>query len=133
MSLQYPEYLANGELVLIDGDLLDKLRYGDPISGWEGDPNMNLWYNNHDDRIYLSTFDGAGEEYVVCRSPIGKRTVDMNLLDMLVRRDPKRGYNIAEDIEKDNEAVIEKRESANAEAHEEVAKKLAWGIKKDLS
>lgn len=131
-NLQRPEYLANGEAVLIDSDLLDKLRYGDPISGWEGDVNMNLWYNRNDDRIYLSSFDDNQQEYIICRSAPGARVADMNLLHLVVTHDRNKGFDLAKSMETTEAQVEKEKLDKFKDAHNEVANKLAWGVQKDL-
>jgi hypothetical protein len=134
MPIQHPLSANNGEQIWYDSDLLDKLRYGDAISGWSGDPNINLLYDNTDHRIYVTSFDDNKQPYIICRSLPDIDIDSMNLLHMLVSHDRNRrgGFDVGKEMD-ENDAKIDADKAANDNAAlEDVAKKLAWGFRKDL-
>ena len=132
MPLQQPQYFRNGTQTWIDSDLMDKIWNGDPTVGWEGDPNMFLFYDNKDHRVYLTGLDDHGEQYIVMRSKPDVSLDTMQICRMLVEHDRNRGYNLAKELDANDAKVDADKRANDNEALEDVAKKLAWGFRKDL-
>jgi len=114
-------------------DIIDRLHYGDPTLGWEGDERLAL-YRTEDHRWLLVRFEEDGSESIVCRS--GPDTpLDRSLIIRLIQHDARRGQ--------DGEAVLARVLDHNDRLEEERTQTLVddlvgarervdWEIGKEL-
>lgn len=115
--------------MLLEGDVADKIRFGDGVK-WEGDDRLMLAWNGKDQRIELWRLESDNQYRLVLRGKRGKRVVDMGIIDVLLDHDSRRGYDVFKDVEKHNKAV-ETNHSSNDRVRN-ATEKLAWAIQKDL-
>ena len=70
--------------------IVQKLHYGDPTLGWEGDPRLALYHNR--DHWVLERLEADGAQRVVCRSKPGV-SLDERLILRLMEHDHRRGFD----------------------------------------
>lgn len=128
-QIQHPETLMNGDVMMLEGDVADKIQLGDPTKGWEGDPRLVLAWNRRDQRIELWRRERDEHYHLVLRGKPGKRVVDMGIIDFLVSNDVRRGFNVEKYVNEHNDAV--KRNDPSNDRVAAATEKLLWAIKKD--
>lgn len=131
-GLLLPATNHKGASIMLDPevqDIVDKLHYGCPTLGWEGDERLAL-YRTADGAWELDRLGEDGVMYTVCRSRPGV-TLDNRLIMRLVEHDSRR--RDAEGIEsviKHNEALEEKRTAEAVEALHEPMDKMRHALVK---
>ena len=131
-DLIHPEYVA-GRRLWIDPamqDIIDKIRFGDTIRGWEGDPDLGVFWNDTLKCFELMRWEN--DDYsMVARLRRGAR-FDERIIDELVARDMRRKdrhFNLAAEVERHNQAV----EDANqAHMNEMIAEEIAPRLRRSL-
>ena len=103
----HPEIVAGRRLWLDSTmrDLIDKIKYGDPVLGWEGDELLDVFWNEHGGFWELMRFEN-GDYSLVAKSKPGV-VFDERIIHELARRDVKRNPNrdLHAEIEAHNERV----------------------------
>lgn len=123
--------LPGGTHVLVEGTVVDtlrRLRDGDGILGWEGDPNMQLFVDT-ESRLYdVWTLDAAGDPaLVVSQYPYA----DQRLIEAVIRADSHR-FDVATRVLEHNRTVDEANRKARQAESEERADKLHHALLKDI-
>lgn len=110
-------------------DMLNKLHFGDPTLGWEGDENLILILNeNH--TWELHQWGDDGKRRCICVSkPYAK--LDEQLIRGLISWDMRRKNVIAE-MDKHNALLEKQKEQDTRDRQLQTAEHVAWAIKKDL-
>lgn len=117
-------------MLLLEGEVADKIRFGDPSKGWEGDDRLMLAWNGKEQRIELWRLEHDEQYRMVLRGRPGKRVVDMGLIDFLVQHDVRRGFDVKVSMDAHNAKV--ERDDPSHDKVRAATEKLAWAIKKDL-
>ena len=124
---------VDGRRLWIDGamtDLIDKLHFGDPIRGWEGDERLAVYWNDPVWEVWRLEDDG--EYRMVCRSAPGV-PFDERLIDRLCEWDQRRRKrDLHREIVDHNERVSAQRHAEHDEyMTEEVVPRLRHAFRKD--
>lgn len=135
MSIIHPVALGDRVLWSEDGttpgDLQNKLRFGDSVRGWEGDPALVLSYRADVDQWEVLRFGDDGTYRVVARKPPGV-ALDDRVIDELVQRDTQRGFDVGRYIEQANEGVRRAALDRQAEAiREDVGPRIEHHLRKE--
>lgn len=110
--------------------LIDKLHYGDPVRGWEGDPRLAVYWAPPCWEIMR--LEGDGQYRMVCRSKPGV-PFDERLIDALVAHDRQRGYQPHASISAHNDRRdAELRARHDEHIAEEVAPRLRHALRSEL-
>lgn len=109
-------------------EIMDKLQNGDPALGWEGDPFLDMYHDG--DCWYLCRHEHGTVEPII-RSRPGMK-LDHRLIEFLVTHDAQRGYNVVDDVLRQNEQWERSRMQAADEAISEVSDRLAFNLRKDF-
>lgn len=133
-DLLLPEFTPNGVAWVQNdsmGELRRKLREGDPVRGWEGDPRLELYFHRDQDQWSLLRCEVNGDQALVARCRPGVAP-DERLLDELLARDVRRGYDVHAAVVAHNETLEAARDQANVDAMvEEGAPRLKHALKRD--
>jgi hypothetical protein len=131
-ALAHPEVMPDGTIAHVEAGIVDKLHYGDPTKGWEGDPNLQMAWNGQTEVWTLWRLEDDCEWRVVCRSKPGV-PFDERLIEQLVSWDRRRfKKSLHDQIVEKNAAVEREIQRANDEyINEEVNPRLDWALKKD--
>jgi hypothetical protein len=88
-SLLHPEWIGGRRLWMESAmsTLVDKLHFGDPVRGWEGDPRLAVYWAPPCWEIMR--LENDGEYRMVCKSKAGV-PFDERLIDALVAHDRNR-------------------------------------------
>lgn len=124
-----PLIVAGGRMVQIDHDVLDIARrivVGDE-SGWPGDPNMRLTYNQVSGQYEVIGIDARGIEYIAASSDTCDHTLILKLVAGRPQNDPI-GKILAH-----NEKLRSDQEKARNEHVRAVAEKAVWAMRRDLA
>jgi hypothetical protein len=113
-------------------DLIHKVQHGDPVKGWEGDPNLAVYFNEPDHRWELWRLEDDGEYRFVCRSQ-PDATFDDRIVDALLGWDRRRrSMSLHDEIVAHNDKL---EAAAAAETDlamtEEVAPRLRHAMRKE--
>lgn len=133
-SLLHPEWVGGRRLWMESAmtSLIDKLHYGDPVRGWEGDPRLAVYWSPPCWEIMRLEHDG--QYRLVCKSKANV-PFDERLIDALVAHDRNRqsaGFlhdRIAVQKER-HDAYLRARE--NEHIVEEVAPRLRHALRGEL-
>jgi hypothetical protein len=133
LGLVHPEWV-NGRRLWFDSamtELIRKLHYGDPVRGWEGDPNLAVYWNPP--RWEIMRLEDDGEYRMVCRS-LPDVPFDERLIDALLAWDRRRRTtSLHDEIVTNNERVTAAHEAEHRDyIGEEVAPRLRHAIGRDL-
>ena len=131
-GLVHPEVIA-GRVVWSEsgtspGQLADKLRFGDPTRGWEGDERLALCFNDEASQWEVWRLDHNTYHLVAVRSV--DQPLDERLIDHLVARDARRGFNLVQHIESHNDAIDAAKAKANDELLAASAERLRYEVRK---
>lgn len=128
------EQMPSGAAILASGtamdDLLDRLQNGSPTHGWEGDARLCLAYNRQTERWELWRCEHDAQYRLVGASKKGF-PFPPNLIEHLVSRDGRRGYDLIKDMDK---MEMVRKAAEDYKFHEAMApriEKLAWALRKD--
>jgi hypothetical protein len=133
-GLSHPEWV-NGRRLWFDGpmrDLIHKLHHGDPVRGWEGDPNLAVYWDQPSERWEVHRLEDDGEYRLVCRSGAGI-PFDERLIDALLAWDRRRRTMSLHDevVAKNTKVDADCRAQHELYIAEEVAPRLRHAILKD--
>jgi hypothetical protein len=110
-GLIHPEWVG-GRRLWVDTLLIDKLHYGDPVRGWEGDLRLAVYWNEPELRWELWRLEADGEYRIIARSLPGI-PFDERVIDSLIAWDRRRRpVSLHDEIATTNErrdAEIEQR------------------------
>lgn len=109
------------------GDLADKLRYGDPARGWEGDERLALVLNTELDQWELWRLD-MGQYHLVARRPTDQ-PLDERLIDYLVAKDTRRTDPLKA-LYAHNARIDKAKFDRNVEQLVEAGERLRFEVKK---
>lgn len=117
--------------VLVEGgvtDTLRRLRFGDGILGWEGDPNIHLFVDTSTGLYDVWSLDDAGQPMLV----VGDRSYcDQRLVEDVIRSDTRR-FDVVGRVAAKN-ARREAQDDAKRKAEiAEVADKMHLALLHDL-
>jgi hypothetical protein len=90
-AIVHPEWV-NGRRLWMDTpmrDLIERLRFGDPVKGWEGDPRLDVYWNGIDERFELWRLEDDEQYRLVARSGPGV-AFDERVIDALIGMDGRR-------------------------------------------
>lgn len=123
-TLVHPEWVDGKRLWMDSGmrDVIHKLHHGDPVKGWEGDPALAVYWNEHASVWELWRLEHDGEYRMTCRSKPGV-PFDDRLIDALIANDRRRRTKSLHDEVVDRNA--RKAEADKAARDEWVAEEVA--------
>jgi hypothetical protein len=90
-TITHPEWV-HGRRLWMDTpmrDLIHRMRFGDPVKGWEGDPCLELYFDGSAERFEVWRLEDDGEYRFVCRSAVGV-PFDERIIDALISWDNRR-------------------------------------------
>lgn len=118
-------------------ELADRIKNGDAVSGWEGDPRLTLakYGSGRDEQFELWRLEHDGEYRMVAvlRPDAAGHLDPSNICRRLVERDARRGYDIKDAVDRHNARAQEANEAPSKDRLSGAAEKLAWALKRDLS
>lgn len=105
-TLTHPEWVDGNRLWKDPSvtDLIDRLHNGDPTRGWEGDPRLAIYYIAQTKQWELMRLEADGEYRRVAVSKPGV-PLSPTIIDELVARDVRRGFNLAETVNQSNDRI----------------------------
>jgi bifunctional DNA-binding transcriptional regulator/antitoxin component of YhaV-PrlF toxin-antitoxin module len=113
-------------------DLIDRIRYGDPLLGWEGDDRIELYFDGPEERFELWRLEDDGEYRRVCRSQPGMQ-FDDRIIHALIQWDGRRRTKAL--VDEVNEHNANRQAQVEAERDEwiaeDMAPRLRHAIRKD--
>jgi len=90
-------------------DLIHKLHHGDGVKGWEGDPNLAVYWNQPEERWELWRLEDDGHYRRVCRSGEGI-PFDERVIDALIKWDGRRRrQSLHDEVVANNERIDRQR------------------------
>jgi hypothetical protein len=130
----HPEWV-NGRRLWMDTpmrDLIAKIRFGDPIKGWEGDDRLDVYWNGIDERFELWRLEDDAQYRLVARSGEGVG-FDDRVIDALVGMDNRRRQqDLATQIIEHNLALDAQRDHDREEwVAEDLAPRLHHAFRED--
>jgi len=134
-GLTHPEWV-NGRRLWMDTpmrDLIHRVRFGDPVKGWEGDDRLGLYWDGQDERFELWRLEDDETYRLVCRSGAGV-PFDERVIDALIGWDGRRRtVPLHDEIVANNEKVDATKERHREEwVGEEIAPRLRHALNKEL-
>lgn len=134
MSLTHPEWV-DGRKLWMDGsvrDLIERIRFGDPILGWEGDDRIELYYDGPEERFELWRLEDDGEYRRVCRSQPGM-SFDERIIHALIQWDGRRATtSLLDQVNGHNDTVKANEDAAVEEwLAEDIAPRLQHAFRED--
>lgn len=137
-GLLIPEQVA-GRTVWMEStmaDLIDKLHFGDPVKGWEGDTRLGVYWHEEAKRWEVWRVEDDGVPRLVCRSGPGI-PFDDRLIDALLQWDQRRRkVSLIDEINAANERVEAEHEAEHSDfvreefgprLHDAVLRDGGWG------
>jgi hypothetical protein len=132
-GLLHPEWVAGRKLWMDSAmsTLIDKLHYGDPVRGWEGDPRLAVYWNPPVWEVMR--YEADGQYRMVCRSKPGV-PFDERLIDALVEHDRQRAaIGLHDRIAANNDGIDAARRARRDEyIAEEVSPRLRYALRSEL-
>lgn len=110
------------------GDLADKLRFGDPTRGWEGDERLALCFNDDDNLWEVWRLDHNTYHLVARRS--ADQPLDERVIDLIMSRDTRRHPDALQQLYKRNEAIDKAKEQKSLETMLEATERTRFEIRK---
>lgn len=134
MSLDHPTWI-NDRYIWMDGsvrDLIERIRFGDLLLGWEGDERIELYYDGGEKRFELWRLEDDGEYRRVCRSQPGMQ-FDERVIHALIQNDGRRRQKaLVDEVNDHNDGVRADNEAQRQEwIDEEMAPRLQHAFRKD--
>lgn len=133
---QLMQFQGKFEMVLVeDQPVLDRLYFGAPDLGWQGDPKIAVYaWPKRDTFVVLRLL--AGDEYHTIMQIRGLRPLSPSSVNRVIRQlvkiDTHRGFDPHAEILANNAKVDAAFERRNDEwIDEEIAPRLAWAYGKD--
>lgn len=134
-GLSHPEWVEGRRLWMDSAmrDLIQRVRFGDPVKGWEGDERLAVYFNEPARCFELWRLEDDNEYRFVCRSGPGV-VFDERVIDALLKWDrQRRKVGLHEEIAAQHERVDAARENElNEWVAEEMAPRLRHAFRKDL-
>ena len=137
-GIAHPEWV-NGRRLWLDPvmeDMIDRVRNGDPLLGWDGDDRLAVYATETDDGLIWEIFrleDDDKYRFVVRTEP--GIPFDARIIHWLVANDKHRRdrhWDLAAEVEKQNTKVREAERAHKMEyITEEVAPRLRRALTKD--
>ena|SRR5574343_461948 len=109
-------------------EFVDRLRYGDPVLGWQGDPRLGLYHEGEGGGWIVVRYEADGTYRDVCRSRPGL-ALDERLLLHLMAHD-MRGHA---GFDPDSLAEGDRPYDETDERLQEAIERVAHGLAKDLA
>jgi hypothetical protein len=130
-GLIHPEWV-NGRRLWIDTpmrDLIDRVRFGDPVKGWEGDDRLGVYWDEPRRRFELWRLEDDGQYRLVCRSA-PDMAFDERIIDALLAWDRQRRSIPLHDEITDHNARVEAEHERHVVdwATEEIGPRLRHAI-----
>ena len=133
-GLAHPEWVNGRRLWFGEGmgDVLHKLNHGDPAKGWEGDPNLAVYYSQPTNRWEIWRLEPTGRYELVCRSAPGV-VFHEGVIDMLMARDQKyRTLDLHREVTEHNARVdADKERQFDEYIEEDVVPAIVKAFRKD--
>ena len=134
-EIVHPEWV-DGRRIWMDGpmrDLIHRIRFGDPVKGWEGDDRLALYFNGQEERFELFRLEDDETYRLVCRSGVGM-ALDERVIDALIGMDGRRRRTpLMDDIVKTNNAIeADNERRMNEWIAEEMSPRLRNAFSKEL-
>lgn len=130
-GLIHPETIAGRTVWSQSGtspdDLANKLRYGDPTRGWEGDERLAFCFNKETEDWEVWRLDHNQYHLVARRS--ARLPLDERLIDMLVTRDTRRRDPLA-DLYKHNEKIDAVKHQQSVDTMVEAGERVRFEAKR---
>lgn len=118
----------------VDHPAVRPLQDGLPAVGWEGDTRLCMYVDLRANVWVLMRLEADFQYRTVTVSPMGRQLNDEEINKLclrLVLHDTRRGFKPKEAVDAHNASVDKEKKAASDEHIEQVADKLAWGLKKD--
>lgn len=133
-AITHPEWV-NGRRLWMDTpmrDLIHRVRFGDPVKGWEGDARLDLYWDGLNHRFELWRLEDDEEYRFVCRSGEGV-SFDDRIIDALIAWDGRRRLTpIEQQVIEHNTRVDEDKAARQEEwVAEDLAPRLHHAFRKD--
>ena len=134
-TLFHPEWV-DGRRLWMDTpmrDLIHRIRFGDPVKGWEGDERLAVYWNGEQERFELWRLEDDGHYRFICRSGAGI-TFDGRIVDALIAWDGRRrSVPLADEITRHNAQLDDQRATERDEwIAEDMGPRLRHAIAKEL-
>ena len=133
-ALVHPEWVAGRRLWMDTPmrDLIHRMRFGDPVKGWEGDDRLDLYWNQPERRFEIWRLEDDEQYRIVCRSDPGA-AFDERVLDALIAWDGhRRRRSIVEEVIEHNTNLDAQLDAAREEwVAEDLAPRLQHAFHKD--
>src|SRR4051794_40006832 len=84
-------------------DLIDRVRFGDLLLGWEGDDRIEMYWDGVDERFELWRLEDDGEYRRVCRSGPGVQFDDRVIHALIAWDGRRRQQSLADEVNTHNE------------------------------
>ena len=130
----HPEVVA-GRRLWMDGsmrDLIQRIRFGDPLLGWEGDDRIELYYNGPEERFELWRCEDDHEYRRVCRSQPGMAFDDRIITALIAWDGRRRTKALVDEVNDHNEALDAANEATVEEwIAEDMAPRLRHAVRQD--
>jgi len=134
-AITHPEWVQGRRLWMDTPmrDLIQRMRFGDPVKGWEGDERLELYWNGAEERFEIWRLETDEEYRFVCRSAPGV-PFDDRIIDALISWDGRRRQqSITQTVIEHNLAVDAERDAEREEwVAEEAAPRLHHAFRKDM-
>jgi hypothetical protein len=131
-SLSRPE-LHNGELLWVNRDVVDKITYGDPVIGWEGDDRLAVFLECRNPEIWaIYRLEDDNKWRHVVRTEPGI-PFDERVLHWLCQHDTRKNdIDLDKLVKEANEKVEAERDAKIDEwENEEIFPRLKHAMRKD--
>lgn len=134
-ALLHPEWV-DGRRLWMDTpmrDLIHRVRFGDPVKGWEGDERLGVYWNGEQECFELWRLEDDNHYRFICRSGPGV-PFDERIIDALIAWDGRRrAVPLHDEIIRHNARVEHTREQERDEwVGEEVAPRLRHALNEEL-
>jgi hypothetical protein len=134
-GIAHPEWVE-GRRLWMDAamrDLIARVRFGDPVKGWEGDDRLALYWNEPEERWELWRLEDDAEYRFVCRTAPGV-PFDERVIDALLGWDrQRRTRSLHDEIVANNDAIDAANEQRRDEwVAEDLAPRLHHALRKEL-
>lgn len=131
---EHPDFMLSHAAVLTDkramDDLIEKLQGGDQTRGWEGDPRLVIAFNKSESRWELWRREHDEQYRLLARSHPGL-PFPHSIIDELVERDTRRGFDVKQYVDQHNAHVDLQKEQTLSEAMGPRFERLRWALLKD--
>jgi len=133
-SIVHPEWV-HGRRLWMDTpmrDLIARMRFGDPVKGWEGDARLELYWNGDEERFEVWRLEDDEQYRFVCRSAPGV-PFDDRIIDALIGWDGRRRQSpLHETVINHNLCLDAERDAARDEwVAEDLAPRLRHAFRQD--